>query len=278
MPNPRTKEYPLHHRCGYHFQLLEEDTGNTDRATYIPLFFADQAKDEDAAEAIHVHPLNDDFASTNLAGLHMNSRVNNIRVEEYIMVPPAYDVPDMLYNKMTVAFGTNDVDVVTPSGTTLLSLVGFQKNADTVSPNYTGTDLPLTNIWPADIDGLTSDTQGEPVALNPIPLEAGRNRGALSAKVRAMTSPMFTSRVHKDFPFYSDRWFKTPSRCRRANAFTGCFLYIGIPPVIADGATQSTGAALIPHFDTDSTIDEPALSCHFFISFAEYNDAFDQSP
>jgi len=279
MANPRTKEYPLRHRTGFHFQLLEEDTGGVDQATIIPLFFADQAKDEDAAEAIHVHPMNDDYIGSNpLSGLHMNSRVNNIHVQEYVMVPAAYDVPDMLYNKMIISWGLHDVDTKDALDVTLLSKIKFEKNADTVCPDYSGTDIPLTNVWPADIDGLTSDTQGEPVILSPANLSFEREQGTLNGKLRAMCSPLGVSRVHKDFPYMSDRWFSTPSRCRRANAFTGCFLYVGIDKVIADGASQAASGAMIPHFDTDSTIDEPALSCHYLIEFNEYNDAFDQSP
>ncbi len=279
MPNPRTKEYPLRHLCGYHFQLLEEDTGATDQGTMFPMFFADQAKDEDAAEAIHCHPLNDDFISvTDNAGLHMNSRVNNIHVREYIMIPPAYDVPDMLYNKMVVSWGLNDHSILDAAGATILTALGFQKNADTLSPNYSGVDLPLANLWPADCDGLTADTQGEAMNKSPANLRFAREHGNLSGKIKSMTSPVFTSRVHKDLPFYSDRWVKSPPNCRRAGAFTGCWLYVGINKVIADGATQSTSIIFSPHFDTDSTIDEPALSCHYTVEFNEYNDAFDQSP
>ncbi len=278
MPNPPTKDYPLRHQAGYHFQLLEEDTGVTDFATIIPFFFADQAKDEDAAESIHVHPLNDDFATTGNAGLHMNSRVNNIHIAQYIMVPAAYDVPDMLCNMMNIAWGIDDHATVAADGTTLLANIKFQKNADTISPDYTGTDLPLTNVWPSDCDGLTSDTQGEPVALSPASLDFQRNLGEFHSKLRSMSSKMQVIRIHKDFPYYTDRWFKVPSRCRRANAFTGCFQYIGINTVIADGASAAASGAIIPHFDTDSTIDEPALSVHTYIEFNEYNDAFDKTP
>ncbi len=278
MPNPRTKEYPLRHRTAFHFQLLEEDTGTTDAATIIPLFFADQAKDEDAAEAVHANPLNDDNAVSVLSGLHMNSRVNNIHVMEYVMVPAAYDVPDMIYNKQVMSWGLGDVDVKDAQEVTILSKVNFQKNADTISPDYSGTDLPLTNVWPSDCDGLTTDTQGEPTSKGPAAMSFQREQGTLHSKIRAMFSPMGMSRVHKDFPFMSDRWFKTPSRCRRANAFTGCFLYVGIEKVVADGASQAASGALIPHFNTDATIDEPALSCHYLIEFNEFNDAFDQTP
>ncbi len=279
MPNPRTKEYPIRHLTGFHFQLLEEDTGDTDAATVLPLFFADQAKDEDAAEAIHTNPLNDDFISQSaLSGIHMNSRVNNIHIREYVMIPAAYDVPDMLYNKMVISWGIDDVNKQDATGATILTNLGFQKNADNVSPNYTGTDLPLTNIWPADCEGLTTDTQGEPVTLQPANLIFSREQSNLSPLVRAMASPMGTSRVHKDYPYYSDRWYKSPARCRRANPFTGCFLYVGVNKVLADGATQALSQFLRPHFDTDSTIDEPALSCHYTVEFNEYNDAFDQSP
>ncbi len=279
MANPPTKDYPIRHMTGFHFQLLEEDTGATDFATMFPLFFADQAKDEDAAEAIHTHPLNDDYVSQSLnSGIHMNSRVNNIHVREYVMIPPAYDVPDMLYNKMVVSWGVDDHSVVDAVGATILTNLGFQKNADSISPNYTGTDLPLTNVWPADCDGLTTDTQGEPVAKTPANMRFSREQSILNAKVRTMTSPISSSRVHKDYPYYSDRWYSSPPRCRRANAFTGCFLYIGLIPVIADGASQASSNILPIHFNTDSTIDEPALSCHYTVEFNEYNDAFDNSP
>ncbi len=156
MPNPRTKEFPLRHSFGVHFQLLEEDTGGVDFATYVPLFFADQAKAEADAQVIQVNPQNDTFEGvTGSPACFMNSRVNKIKITEYCMIPAAYDVPDMMYYKAIVSWGLGDYQIKDPQGVTLLTDLGFVQAADTIHPNWTGTDLDIGTILHADVDGLT---------------------------------------------------------------------------------------------------------------------------
>ncbi len=275
MPNPRTKEFPLRHSFGMHFQLLEEDAGAVDFATTLPMIVADQAKTESVAQDVQVNPANDAFGGfTRSPNCFMNSRINNIKITEYVMIPAATDVPDMLYNKAIISWGLGDHAVVDPVGLTLLAELGFEKNADTIGPLYTDVDLTVATLLDAEVDGLDTTQKLENVALEPHVLRLNRNR-KLGPKVRKLCIGPFINRVHKDFPFYSSRWYQVPGNTKRMNAFTGCFMYLGLNKSIASGATNIAAEAVLPHFTSDTTVDEPSLSFHYLFEYNEYNDSFD---
>lgn len=279
MPNPRLKQFPLRHRFGYHFTLQEHESAATHFATYLPLIVADQGKTDVVAELVQVHPANDAFEDiVTGTNCHMNSRVNNIKISEYCMIPKEIDEPDCLYWKAIVNFGLGDVDVVAADGTTLLSKLLLTKGADKLMPTYTaGADLENSNLWPSDIDTLDTSQLGEGVSLTPTVLRDHLG-GELGPKVRAQVNGPYINRVHKDFPYFKEAWYKVPGRVRRMNAFTGCYLYVGLNTSIASGASQVLSDKLVPHFDDRLTVEEESLDFHYLIEYNEYHDAFDQSP
>ncbi len=279
MPNPRTKEFGLRHRVGFHFAIQEFEASHIHHATMLPLFVADQAKTEALAQAVQVHPANDTFENVvNTPMCFMNSRVNRVRVSEYVMVSPAIDVPDNLYQKAIFSWGLGDSDVVAADGTTLVATLKFTKGADHLLPTYVaGADLEHANLVHADIDTLDTSQTLEGIDLTPSEIYDAKH-GELGPKIRAMVDGPFINRVHKDFPAWRDKWYRVPGRVKRMNAFTGCYLYVGMNPSIPDGAANTGVDRIIPHFDDDLTIEEESLQCHFLIEFIEYNDSFDQNP
>ncbi len=276
MPNPRTKEFPLRHKYGVHFSLQEFEATHLDDATMVPMITADQAKTEAIAQAVQVNPVSDTYEGIVISpNCFMNSRVNKIKISEYYTIPNASDVADLLYHKAVISVGLGDADVVDPSGGTILTQLRLQKNADTISANYTGTDLLNASFLPAECDGLTSTQELESIAHNPSNARNARN-DTLGAKVRAMQMGPIPSRVHRDFPYVRSRWYDVPSRVKRMNAFCGCFLYLGLEEAVpvAGGSVINTWGS---HFESELTTDEASLNCHLLFEFNEYNDSFDQT-
>ncbi len=273
------KEHPLRHSTGYHFNLQEFESSHIHFATHIPLIVADQGRSESDAEAIQVNPANDAYEDiVNTPACFMNSRVNKIKISEYYMIPKDIDEPDMMYQKAVITFGLGDADIVAADGTTLVSILKFTKGADNLMPTYTaGADLEHANLMPADIDTLDTTQSLEGVALAPDTLRTSRN-GELGAKISSMVMGPRLNRVHKDFPYYSSRWFDVPPATRRMNAFCGCYLWVAVNPSLVDAATAAASDHFTPHFDDRLTIEEESLDCHILVEFNEYNDAFDQSP
>ncbi len=278
MPNPRTKEFSLKHRIGYHFSLQEHEASHVHHSTMLPLFVADQAKTETLAQDLQVHPANDLFEGiVNTPMCFMNSRINKVRIAEYCMIPPPIDVPDAIYWKAVLSFGLGDVDILAADGTSLISILGFTKLADNILPTYVaGTDMEHANLLHADVDNLDTTQSLEGVALQPSQLFDARY-GELGPKIRSMVDGPFINRVHKDYPYWVDRWYNVPGRVKRMNAFSGCFLYVGLNPTMADAATAASSDRIVSHFDDDLTIEEESLNCHLVVEYNEYNDSFDQS-
>ncbi len=238
---------------------------------------ADHARTEAIAQAVQTNPVNDSYEGiVNMPNCYMNSRVNKIKITEYCMIPPSYDVPDGIYAKAIYAWGLGDHAVADPQGNTLISKLKFTKAADTLHPTWEGTKLPQANLLHADVDGLTSTQLLEPVDEEPKNLYTDRY-GSLGPKVRSILTGPFWNRVHKDYPYFSDRWYTVPGRTKRMNAFTGCFLYVGVATGIAAGATTAASTEIVPHFVGDTTIDETYLNFHYVFEFNEFNDSFDQS-
>ncbi len=279
MPNKPMREFPLRHNFGYHFNLQEFETTHLHDATSLPLYFADQTKTDALAEAVQVNPANDTFENNvQDPACFMNSRVNKIKITEFVSVNKANDVPDCMYFKSLHTWGLGDADTVAADGSTILALLKMTKGSDTLLPTYTaGSDLDNANLVPASIDTLDTSQLLEAIDLNPRQLYAA-GTGELGAKVRSIVTRPSANRVHKDFPYYMSRWYNTPPKARRMNAFTGCYLYVAVEVSIAAGATVATSSTEATHFDTELTIDEGSIDCHYFIEFNEYNDAFDMAP
>lgn len=278
MPNPRTKEFPLRHKHAMRFSLQEFEATHLNDATLVTMYFADQAKTEAIAQDVQVNRAADGYAGvTNTPACFMNSRVNNIKITEYVYVPAAVNVPDILFHKAVITLGLGDVDIISASGAnTLLDFFRMQKNADMVSPNYTGTKLENAGFVAGDADdGLTGTDELESIANTPDQLRNARD-GLLGPKVRKLMIGPFINRVHKDFPYFRESWYKTPSVARRMNAFCGCWLYYGM-----NETTPKAAAAQInrftSHFDEDLTAEEESISVHLMFEFNEYNDSFDQN-
>ena len=276
MPNPQTKEFPLRHKFAYDFALREYETSYDDHSVCLPLWMADQAKDEATAMDVQVNRQNDNYEGlVNTPAIYMNSRVNMLKLTEYYYVDKDYDLPDVLFQKSLITFGLGDSDKKDPQGNTILTALGFTKAADTIHPTWTGTKLASGSFCHADVDGLTTNQQLEQHGVSAQTLDDNKD-GSLGPLVQKMVAgPAFT-RVHKDFPYFRAQWYDTPSSAKRANAFTGCFLHCGLNTV-ADSTPTLQNTAFRPHFDTDLTIDEDAINCHILVEFNEYNDAFDQS-
>ncbi len=279
MPNPRTREYPLQHRFGYHFNLQEFESAHTHMSTQLPLIFADQAKTEALADAVQVHPMNDSYEDVvQDPACFMNSRVNNIKITEYCSIPKEIDEPDSMYWKAIFSFGIGDSDVVAADGTTLLSKLLFTKTADAILPTYTaGADLEHASLMATSVTTLDTTQSIEGVGSQPASIITHK-RGELGAKVKAMVDGPFANRVHKDYPYYRSRWYKTPSRTRRMNAFCGCFLYVSVSNSFPDATTNAASGSFGIHFDDRLTIEEESMDFHYVMEYNEYNDNFDQSP
>ncbi len=275
MPNPRTKEFGLKHRFAYDFMLRQEQASPVDFATVISLFFADHAKTESIAQDLQVNRANDSYEGVvNTPACFMNSRVNKIKITEYIRVAQALDVPDALLWKSMFSFNFSDVDILDPAGVSILTALGFQKNADTLSANYSGTDMKDGSFCHADQDGLTSNAHLETVVTRPSFLRDARE-GSLGPAVRkVMIGPMMT-RCHKDFPIFSERWYNVPGMVKRMNAFAGCFMHYGLNAVKTAVATAAE-PFFSNVFDSELTGDEDSLAVHIAIEFNEFNDSFDQ--
>ncbi len=277
MPNPPTKEFGLRHKFGISFSLQEFETTPADFGTMIPLWIADQAKTEALAQAVQVNRVNDTYEGVVATpNVFMNSRVNMIHVTEYASVAPVADLPDMFYEKAVITWGMGDADVVAPNGTTLLATLFFEKAADTLNPIYNGVNILNGGFLSSEVDGLTGDGELEQVAVSPTSLRAAKD-GVLGPKVRSMVQGPFRSRLHKDFPFYRDRWYDSPPAAKRANAFTGCWLYVGTN-VAKDETPTAVQNQFAAHFEGELTIDETTTNHHFMIEFNEYNDSFDIAP
>ncbi len=115
----------------------------------------------------------------------------------------------------------------------------------------------------------------ENVAMKPTTLRKVRY-GGMGPKIRSMVIGPYLNRVHKDYPYYNSRWFSVPGSVKRMNAFTGCFLYVAVQKTVTDAASAVSSDQFNPHWSSDSTIDEPALSFHYLVEYNEYNDSFDQ--
>ncbi len=276
MPNPRTKEFPLRHKFSISFSLQEFEASPVHAQTIIPLFMADQAKTESIAQDLQTNPQNDAFEDVvNTPACFMSSRINMIKISEYVMIPTVADVPDMLYEKAVITFGLGDADITAPDGTTLRNRMGFTKAADTLHPTYSTTKCDNGGFMHADVDGLTSTQVLEGVAITAATYKS-RQHGILGAKIRKMMIGPFQNRVHKDYPYWNARWYRVPGATKRMNAFTGCFLFVGVNPAI-DDTPSAQQDHLSAHFQSDLTIEEESLNCHYLIEFNEFNDSFDQS-
>jgi len=276
MPNPPTKEFPLRHAFAMDFTLQEFEASPANFATIIPLFFADQAKTEALAQAVQVNRANDNYDGIkNSPACFMNSRVNMIKITEYCMVPAANDIPDAMYHKAIITWGLGDHLIEDPSGVSLLTKLKFTKAADTIHPTWTNVNIEDGGWYHADVDGLTANQEAEAVSLRPDVIQDERD-GSLGPKIRSMVIGPFLNRVHKDYPYYSSRWFQIPGRTKRMNAFTGCFLYVGLNAAKVN-APSAVSQNFSPHFEGDLTTDERSLAFHYLIEFNEYHDSFDIS-
>ncbi len=278
MPNRMLKQWALRHLFGYHFNLQEHETSHVHTATYLPLIVADQAKTDAIATAVQVNRGSDTYEGiVNTPMCHMNSVINNIKITEYCMISTAADVPDLLYFKAIMSWGLGDVDVAAPDGSTLISKLQMTKGGDHILPTYTaGADLEHANLVHADIDTLDTNQLLEGVALTPVTLRNLQN-DELGEKTKAMMDGPFINRVHKDFPYFREAWYRVPGRTKRMGPFQGCFLYVGVNQALADGVANTAAVGINAHFDDDLTIDEEPLNCHYVIEYNEYNDAFDQT-
>ncbi len=277
MPNPMTKQFGLKHRFAYDFSLIPESAADL-YATTIPLFFADSAKNEAAAQAVQVNRANDAYEGVvTTPACYMNSRVNNVKITEYINVPAAYDSPDSLFFKAVFSFNFSDVDIKDPAGSTLIGKIFFEKAADTLHPAWDAGAVKITNgsFVHTDVDGLTSTQELEEVPVRPYTLRQERE-GTLGPAVRKVMIGPILNRVHKDFPYFRERWYPVPGNVKRMNSFAGCFLYYGVNDVKTAVATAEEpwmGSA----FDSELTIEEPSVHIHGAVEFNEYHDSFDQS-
>ncbi len=279
MPNKPMREYPLRHKFGYHFNLQEFETSHTHLATMLPLYFADQTKTDVLAEAVQVNPANDTFEDIVIdPACFMNSRINKIKITEYCSINKANDIPDCVYYKAITAWGLGDADVVAADGTTIVSLMKMTKGSDNLLPTYVAaSDLDNACLVPASIDTLDTSQLLEGVDLDPRDWKNLMN-GELGAKIKSISKGLQTNRVHKDYPYFMERWYSTPPKARRMGAFTGCYLYVAVNESIAAGVSIATASGAPTHFDSELTIDEGSIDFHYLIEFNEYNDAFDMSP
>lgn len=276
MPNPMTKEFGLRHKIVYSFGLRQRETSSTHFATMLPLFFADQAKNEAAAQAIQVNRANDNYEGVvSTPACFMNSRINKIKVTEYVRINSDYDLPDCHYEQAVISMGLGDVDIKDPQGNTLLSKLKLTQAADTLHPTWSNTNINKGCFCHADVDGLTTDQELETVALRPSTLREQRD-GSLGPKVRKVVAGPGSVFVHKDFPRKRAVWYDVPGQIKRMNAFTACFLYVGLNQVIDDTPTsQQNEWGTV--FTSDITLDEDTTDHFYMIEFNEYNDSFDQN-
>jgi len=279
LPNPQLKQFPLRHKFGYNFTLQEFESTHNHTATILPLIVADQGRDDLVAEVVQVHPANDTFEGVvNTPACHMNARINNLKISEYVSIPKDIDEPDNIYYKAIMSLGLGDSDVVAADGTTILSKLALTKGADNIMPTYVAaSDLEHSSLVHADIDTLDTSQLLEGVALLPSALRQHLVH-ELGPKMSAIVQGPYINRVHKDFPYFREAWYKVPPRVKRMNAFSGCFLYVGLNESIVDGLVNTAADKLSPHFDDRLTIEEESLDFHYLIEYNEWHDAFDQSP
>ncbi len=174
-----------------------------------------------------------------------------------------------------MSWGLGDADVVAADGTTILSILKMTKQGDNLLPTYTAaSDLEHAGLLHADVDTLDTTQSLEAIDLHPGELLSAQH-GELGPKIRSIVQGPFVNRVHKDFPYFRDSWYKTPPKVRRMNPFVGCYMYVGMSPSVPDGA-GSAQISFSPHFDDDLTVDEESINFHYLLEFNEYNDAFDQ--
>ncbi len=274
MPNPRTKEFPLRHQFGIAYSLQNE-TGTDPRQTAWPLFFADQAKNEALAQGIQVNPQNDAFEDVVVTpACFMNSRVNKIKITEYCRIPTIYDLPDIIYYKAIVTWGLGDYQIKDAQGTTLLTEMGYEQAADSIHPAYNGTKVSNDGFLHPDVDGLTVNQGIEATPDNVTTLFKIRH-GSMGGKIRSMMAGPFANRVHKDYPYFSERWFTVPGNVKRMNSFTGCFMHTLLSIHKTQAATAQDNTYGVT-FDGETTVDEDALHLFYNVEFNEYNDSFDQ--
>jgi len=277
--NKPLKRFPLRHRFGFHFTLQEFESAHTHLATYLPLIVSDQGRREIDADVIQVNPSNDNFEASHVQtpACFMNSVVNKMKISEYCSIPPEIDMPDNIYWKALVTFGLGDIDVVATDGTTLAATLLFTKGADNIMPAYQAFDLEHANLMPADIDTLDTTQILESINMAPNTLRDNLG-GELGPKIRKMVDGPYINRVHKDYPYFNEKWYNMPGQVKRMNQFVGCYLYVGMNSSMVDGATTAASNQLITHFDDRLTIEEESLDFHFLVEFNEWNDHFDQSP
>lgn len=274
MPNPMTKQFPLRHKFAYAFSLQQQEVTPSDFGTILPLFMADQAKTEAIAQGIQVNPVNDNYESiVNTPACFMNSRVNKLKVTEFVSIDNAWDSPHAMYEQAVISLGLGDYQIKDPQGNLLITKLGIVQSGDLIRPSYNGTDILNGSFVSPDIDGLTTDQHLEIVAKRPSALRDERN-GSLGGVVRGKLAGPGLVRLHKDFPRYRSAWYNNPKHIKRMNAFTGCFLYVGMnaPHTAAASAAENFMATT---FDNENTNDEPTTNHHYLIEFNEWNDSFD---
>ena len=276
MPTPMQKEFALRHQFNMWVQVKPYSATNVDYATYLPLYFADQAKTEDLAMDVQVNRANDNYENiVNTPACYMNSRIDNIKITEYARKHPLFDNPDAIFYKNLTTFGLGDVDATDPQGNTLISKLKFKKNSDTLGPIYNGIKFGKASYVHADVDGLTTNQKLEPVDIRPYELLNHRN-GSLGPKVKAVSSRPVINRVHADQPFFRERWYETPSKAKRMLAFTGCWLYMGVNKQ-HDATPSATEEWFSPYLDENLTVEEASHVYFIQVEFNEKNDAFQQS-
>ncbi len=272
MPNPQTKEFALKHRFAVRGAFEAEQATPLNYATMLPLFFADQAKTEALAQGVQVNRANDSYEGVvTTPACYMNSRVNKIKITEYIKISGPYDQVDLIFHKAILSFNFSDVDIKDPAGVTLISKLKMTKAADTLHPTWNGTDVTGTANLHADVDGLTAGVW-EHVSLYPSDLRNHRE-GSLGPSVRKVMIGPILNAIHKDRPYFRERWYDVPGNVKRMNAFAGCYLYIGLNAAAAGGSAEND---MTYAFAADLTAEENSLETHFQVEFNEYNDSFDQ--
>ncbi len=284
----RVKEYPIHHRLHWNFNLSHDDTGLTKRATILPICWNDDARSPPTFDS---NPMHASFTEDTNGGCCPESKIFNISAKIQFNFTKGAWVTDFLKNLkiqiLPIAVAFEDIDAADDLSSVTVGAALELTDEDTTNntfPIYNDVVIPATAGQQVDMGatqlGLTATTALEYVTFDMDQLfnllKYGSNRGKLKASIGGIITRQLAMGLYERIQDVRKTGvsggaiklqIKLPSKAKFMNKKTFFGLLIRIP---TSGTESNYGEAAdttaIPHVTVD-------FRCHYM----EWNHAFNHA-
>jgi hypothetical protein len=265
----RNKPYGLYHKFEGEIGLRGEDANR--ETTILPLLAHDQGLQH--PEEVHVNPSNDDYAGIqNSHTIYGNSKVHKMHITWNLSLLDDGNLNALIYKWAFITTSFKDIDLEDEDGDTIGSILKLQweaTNENQVHPIYNNTTVGPAGSAPPTVEGLTTSTVLEGVAMGENPLEEKIRVSSLGGKIKKSVMPGGLQRdvIYKDRPYVIDRWYDVPGKVKTGNRGMFCGLLLKVPQF---GNVEQ-------FYDEFHVTNKDHFRLGYEVEYWEYNDMFQQS-